>query len=268
MVRRAEQQDISHWVSSNKVQIDKKWKLYHSGFYEQENLPVQGMYISLALFHASLAGAKYLDLDPIEDVRIEFARASRCILKSFTMAYDDTDSDYQGEKSELGCTSEGDFIEGINYALMAADFDLAKELATWFRDPVNGKLMDAEINNYAHSLKSILVEDRDAALTLLKRQMDAYDSKPPKKRGYRKNYQTLTTALYGIADKNEKLFNQGLRMQLEFYQSYAEGEAKNTSEEFICDQAVALANLGIHNGLKVSAEQETLPKGLLMDAVS
>jgi len=52
-------------------------------------------------------------------------------------------------------------------------------------------------------------------------------------------------------------------MQLDFYQGDAQGELKDTDEEFICDYAVALANLGLHYGLAVIVEHATLPKGLM-----
>ena len=55
-------------------------------------------------------------------------------------------------------------------------------------------------------------------------------------------------------------------MQLEFYQGDAQGELKDTDEEFICDYAVALANLGLHHGLAVTVEHDTLPPGLLIRA--
>jgi len=69
--------------------------------------------------------------------------------------------------------------------------------------------------------------------------------------------------LLGIANQDGALFNKGLQMQLDFYQGDAQGELKDTDEEFICDYAVALANLGLHYGLAVIVEHATLPKGLM-----
>ena len=54
-------------------------------------------------------------------------------------------------------------------------------------------------------------------------------------------------------------------MIVNFYQKVALGEHRNTPYEFICDHAVALANLGLHHGLSVNVEHDTLPKGLLYD---
>ena len=286
-----DQEQIDHWITTAHEGIEGRWMRYKNGFYKKEDISVQSMYTGLALDHASLARAKFLNGDSIEEVHAEFANAARCILKSFTMAYDESDPDYVGDKwpaknphytglpdsvveakwldpvygqvswSEV---SEGTFIEGANYALMAADFDLAKELASWFRDPADGVLMAPEVNHYAHDLKSVLMEGRIKAHNRVKTHYETYLHTPPKRNDYKKNYYTLTTALYGIVDNNEALFNQGLMMQLEFYQGYAQGEAKNTTDEFICDHAVALANLGIHHGLNVTVEHDTLPKGLLV----
>ncbi|VAX00304.1 hypothetical protein MNBD_GAMMA20-1708, partial [hydrothermal vent metagenome] len=53
---------------------------------------------------------------------------------------------------------------------------------------------------------------------------------------------------------------------LSFYESYAQGEGKDTDYEFICSEAVALANLGLHFKLNVTAEHYTLPKGMLIES--
>ena len=259
-----EQEQIDHWIITALEGIEGSWKRYKDGFYKKEGIAVQCMYTGLALDHASLARAKFLNGDLIDEVRIEFANAARCILKSFTMAYDESDPDYQGEKADWVEVGETIAIDGFNFALMASDFGLAKELASWYRDRPDGRKMDPEVNHYAHDLKYVLRDGRMKAWNRLKTQFEAYMAKPPKRNDFRKNYYTLTTALFGIVDSNEERFNQGLRMQLEFYRGYARGEAKNTDEEFICDHAVALANLGIHYGLNVTVEFDTLPKGLLM----
>lgn len=96
----------------------------------------------------------------------------------------------------------------------------------------------------------------------MKTQRDAYLGKPSKRDDYRKNYYTLGIALLGIVNQDGALFNKDLQMQLDFYQ----GELKDTDEEFICDYAVALANLGLHYGLAVTVEHATLPKGLMAQA--
>ncbi len=285
-----EAQQIEHWLKTFSFQIDNKWKLFNSGFYEEEDLPIQGMYTSLAMFHASLARSKFLNGDPLAEVRIEFANAAKSILKSFTMAYDKSDPDYVGDKCPppnphytghkdsiveakwldpvYGQVSwsdvmETEFIEGVNYALMAGDFELTQQLAEWFRDPGDGDLMDIDVNRYAHALKHALLGGRQQGWGLLKVQLDDYAKKPPKSAGD-KNYFTLITILFGILEKDMEKFNEGLAAQLKFYQGYVRGEGKDTTEEFICDHAVALTNLGLHHGFHITVEHDTLPKGLLI----
>jgi len=147
---------------------------------------------------------------------------------------------------------------------MADDFTLAKELAGRFRDRPDGVRMDIEVNHHMHAFKHILIGEWRQARKLLKTQRDAYLGKPSKRNDYRKNYYTMSTALLGIVNKDKTLFNEGLRMQLELYRGQAQGELKDTTQEFVCDYAVALANLGLHHGLAVTAEQDTLPQGLLI----
>jgi len=251
---------IEHWFAFADKWIPRKKEKIASGEGKQAT------YTSLALIHASLARTKFLNGDPIDEVRAEFARAARAILKSFTMAYDETDPNYQGKKADLSCNSETIAIRGFNYSLMAADFNLSAELAKWFQTRPDDVKMDVEVNRYAHALKHALLGEHQQASVLLKTQREAYEAKPSKRNDYRKNYYTLSTALYGILEKDEALFNEGLQLQVVFYQGDARGELKDTDEEFICDYAVALGNLGIKYGLKVTVAHDTLPKGLLIQA--
>ena len=272
-----EQEQIDHWLQTAKERIERKRSLYKEGFYEQEQIPLQDHYTSLGGWHASHARAKFLNSDPLDEVRAEFAAAARHVMKSFTMAYDPTDPDYVGNKEPppeslgvaYGCVNwaqvdEITFTEGAGYALMAADFDLARTLAQWFRQRPDGRQKSIEVNQYAHALASTLKDNIEEAKRLMLLQTLGYEKKPAKGTGARANFFTLSTALIGILDCNDELFNQGLLAQLKFYQREAQGELKNTDEEFICDYAVALANLGLHRGLKVTVEYDTLPKGLLI----
>lgn len=274
-----DQEQIDHWLSNAKYQIDRKWKLYNEGYHKRKNISVQGMYTSLGMMHATLARAKFLNGDSLDEVRAEFSDAARHVLKCFTMAYDPNDPDYVGNKepppeclgSAYGYVSwskvdEITFTEGASYALMAADFDLARTLAQWFRRRPDGRQKSIEVNQYAHALAATLKDDIDEAKRLMTLQALGYTKKPAKGTGARANFFTLSTALIGILDRDDELFNQGLLTQLQFYQHEAQGEAKNTTYEFVCDDAVGLANLGLHHGLTVTVEYDTLPKGLLIKA--
>jgi hypothetical protein len=258
------QNQIDHWIAESHNAITEKWELRKSGFYEKENLPVQGMYCSLSSFHASLARAKFLNGDPLEEVHAEFANATRHVIKSFAMAYDESDPDYQGDAAELSWVSEGIGIEGMNWALMSADFKLAAEMAGHYRTRPDGDMLSLRSNRYANALALTIRDKRQPALELLVAQFEDYKKKPPKSPADR-NYYSLILALYGIVAGEREKFLEGLELQLKSYRGYAKGEGKDTDEEFICDHAVALAILGIHHGLEVTDEYEMLPKGLLID---
>ena len=76
---------------------------------------------------------------------------------------------------------------------------------------------------------------------------------------------TLSIALLGIVEKNEVRFNGELAAQLEFYEpETTHGEEQDTSEEFISNHAVALANLGLWAGLKLHTKHWLLPTDLLI----
>jgi len=259
-----EQQQIDSWIKMALDGLARTEEDFKSGFYEEEDISIQSVHVGTALLYAILARARFLNGDPIAEVRTEFATAARYILKSFTMAYDEKDPDYQGEKADWVEVGETIALDGFNFALMAADFTLTEELAGWFRDPPDGVCMDIEVNRYAHALKHALLGGWRQARELLTTQRDTYLGRPSKRNDYRKNYYTMSIALLGIVNRDAALFNKGLQMQLEFYQGDAQGELKDTDEEFICDYAVALANLGLRHGLTVTVEHDTLPQGLMI----
>jgi hypothetical protein len=258
-----EQQQIDHWLNNARYQIERTWRLNREGFHEKHGVSLQCVHTAVAGDHASLARAKFLNGDPIAEVRAEFANAARHILKSFRMAYDETDPDYQGEKADLSAVSETIAIDGLNFALMAADFDLAVELGRGYRDSPDGFSLGLDVNRYVNALAFTVRDRLEDARQRLQAQFDDYARKPPKSAADR-NYHSLVTALSGILERDAARFNEGLAAQLKIYQSYARGEARNTDEEFICDHAVALANLGLRRGLAVTAEHPTLPRGLLI----
>lgn len=259
-----DQEQIDHWIKVSQTQIDGDWERFKEGYYERKVIPIQSVYTGFGLLYASLGRAHFLNGEPEEYWRAPLREAARCIIKSFRMAYDPKDPDFQGDRVEWSEVSEGDAISGFKYALMAADFELAQTLASLFRDPGDGDTMHIEINDFAHALSKLLLGQRKEALALAEARMQVFERKPPTGYNYKTNYYTLMTTLYGILIRDTVLFNKGLLEQVNFYARYAKGEGKNTSEEYICDEAVALANLGLHEGLKVTVQDMRLPTGMLI----
>jgi hypothetical protein len=259
-----EQQQINHWLNNASYQIERVWRLNREGFHEKNNVSLQAVHVNVAGDHASLARAKFLNGDPLEEVRPEFANAARHVMKNFAMAYDENDADYQGDAAKLNWVSETNGIEGMNWALMSADFNLAAEMAAHYRTRPDGDMLSLRSNRYANALALTIRNERQLALELLTTQFEDYKKKPPKSPAAR-NYYSLILALFGILTQDRERFLEGVELQLKIYRSYAKGEGKDTDEEFICDHAVALANLGIHHGLEVTDEYEMLPKGLLIE---
>ncbi|MFW5444183.1 MAG: hypothetical protein ACKE51_07750, partial [Methylococcaceae bacterium] len=234
-----EQQQIDHWLNVASGDLERRKTHTQDGFYERENLYVQGLYTGYAGIYADLARTMFLNGELNIAFRAEFSNASRNMLKSFTMAYDKNDPDYVGDKEtpadytgtyfdrpqygyvDWSSVEALDAINGFNWALMAGDFELGKELANWFQDSPDEKRDDA-ITRYAHAMKYALIGShvREAGKTLLMQTIDKCRKKPPKG-GWKLNFYTLSLALYGILDKDQALFNEGLALQLQFYQAEA-----------------------------------------------
>ncbi len=269
-----EQHQIDHWLKVAEEFVEDIEKERYSDYYEKEDLPRQAFYTGLGSAYADLARAQFLNGEPPEIFRENFSKGAGYILKNFKMAYDETDPDYVGDKPPTdhsgfgyGCVSwfkvgETKFIEGVHYAFMAGDFNTARELAKLFRNRPDGRMLDIEVNRYAHALKHALLNDIELAKAELTPTIESLikTSKDP----FKLKHILLSISLYGILDNDEAAFNKGLELYLDFDQKYAQGEEKDTDYEFVCDEAVALANLGIHFNLNVTVEFYRLPKGLLL----
>ncbi len=285
--QRPEQQQIDDWLKSSQWSIDKIWNSFHNGSYEAEGIPIQMMYTSLANAHAELARVQCLNGEPHKVFRGSFSKAAGYTIKSFKMAYDQTDPDYIGDKelpdvsfSAYGyvnwqSVSEPEFIKGIYYALMGADFEIARELAQLFRNPGDGVLCGKQTNRYAHALKFAVMGEKDAGKKLLKQTLNELESAElslPDILELSEN-----RPLYAILDNDEALFHRDEEPWLEFafkqwhlvdflpaFSDRNKEKGTKPTDFFGEDYAVALVNLAIYYDMKVKIDHLNLPKDLIL----
>lgn len=259
-----DQEQIDHWLKVSRdsfARVEQNWK---NGFYTDRGISPQTVFSGNAMDYASLGREQFLNGDSLEQVRDSYRKAGTSVLRAFKIIYDPTDEYYDAQTKSLDAVYETRFMEGAFYALIANDYSLAKELATIFQTHPKGPFMDPEVCDFCFGLKYTLLDDDQQALSILKPRLEKYLKKPPKG-GYKRNYYTLTTALTGILEKDDGQFNEGLEMQLKFYKGQIPSEYKNLSYEFVCDDATALANLGLHRGLNLTIENDLIPPGLLIE---
>ena len=266
-----DREDVEWWIQFSLESVAKRQKIIEAG--ERDLAIYTGMYLS----YMTLGRARYLHgvwfqslstRAAVKDARAAFQKAAECIEMSFRMAYDPTLPEYVGDQADWSCVMETDGLDGFTSVLMASDFALARRFAPWPRPAPDGKRMDEEVCNYVDALQAYLLNDPATATQLLSRNLDKFKKRPSSK-GFRLNYHTLSMALLGIVEKNDVRFNGGLAAQLEFYERFETGvnsENEDTSQEFICDDAVALANLGLWAGLKLQTKHRLLPTDLLINS--
>ncbi len=258
------------WIEISLKGIEKRRKRIEAG--ERD----QAFYTSMHLDYMTLGRARYLHgvwfqslstRAAVKEARAAFQKAAECIEMSFRMAYDPALPEYLGDKSDWCRVDEVYAISGFNAAFMASDFALARRFAPWPRRSPDDDPMDVEVCNYVDALQACLLNDPGTAAQLLRRNLDKFKQRPSSK-GWRLNYHTLSMTLLGIVEKNAVRFNGGLAAQLEFYERFEIGlnsENDGTSEEFICNDAVALANLGLWAGLKLHTKHRLMPTDLFIN---
>lgn len=262
-MKKPDQEDIKLWVNLAQEEIAESIELEKDGFYEKEKIPRQSVLYGFSSDYASLARALFLNGSPIEEVRANYITAARYIIKSFKMAFDKTDPDYLGKASENAALMETVVIEGFNYSLIGGDFETGRELAHWYYDRPNGKTMEPDVNRYAHALKHALLGEKEEGKALLSLTLEEYQARPTKDPADI-NYFTMSLALHSILNNDEKHFNEGLELQLKLYETIARGEIRDTDEAYICENAVALANLGIGFDMEVTVKHDLMPEALLL----
>ena len=277
-----DREDAEWWIEHSLKQIAKEQKNIDAG--ERD----QAIYTSMHLDYMSLGRARYLHgiwfqslstRAVVKEARAAFQKAAECIEMSFRMAYDPTLPEYVGDQADWGRVTETRAISGFNAAFMASDFALARRFAPWPRPPPDGVRMDADVCNFVDALQAYLLNDAATATRLLRENFKRFeqhkarlqdgdeDAQEDEEEGGVTNYHTMSTALLGIVEKNERRFNGGLAAHLELYERDDIGphsENYGTDEEFICDHAIALANLGLWAGLKLYTKHRLLPTDLLI----
>jgi hypothetical protein len=256
---------LEHWLKTAQYEIKNAEQLRREGFYERKKIPMQSHYSGLASDHADFGRSRCLNNEPIEIIRREFSQAADYMIRVFRMAYDPDDPEFAGENTAWHRIGETSAIKGMNWALMSGSRDKAREMAHWWQNVPDKETMHEVINHYTFALKHAILGGREQAEELMDISMLYYTEHPPKGHNFRHNYYTLSLTMQGIVTKNEKKFNEGLTLQLKLYESEAMNEENyNVPEGYICDHAVALANLGIFYGLKVTTTHMLLPPGLLI----
>ena len=224
----------------------------------------QATWQSLGLSLLGLGRALFLHGDPLERVRETFREAGKAFERTFIMAYDKSSPLYLGRRSDPTTVTDTTALDGLNAALMAGDFQLARQLAKWVPQEPTDPSTPAETKLYTRGLQHLLLGKPDKAKDLVDQVLRKHGNKLPKKGGYARNYFTLCSALAGLLDKDEVKFNEGLRQQAEFYKAIAHGENQDTAEEHLCDHLVALGNLGAEYEVEVTGEVPFLPRELLL----
>jgi hypothetical protein len=259
--------EIAHWLKVDQYQIERTKRLRREGFYEKEKIPIQSYHSGLASWHADLGRSRFLNDEAIQNIRKEFSQAADYMIKVFRMAYDPDEPEYAGDGVEWSHVVETTAIDGMNWALMSGSRDKAREMARWWQNRPEKKTKHEVTNRYTFALQHAILGGREQAEELMNISMLYYAGHPPKGHNFQHNYYTLSLTVQGIVTKDEKKFNEGLALQLKFYEGEALSEENyNVPEGYIDDDAVALANLGIFYGLKVTTTHMLLPPGLLIQA--
>lgn len=227
----------------------------------------QRFHTGMASWWAHRARAQFLHEDPLDNIRASFHKAAELMEISFIMAYDETSPLYVGNTDQVDWSDVDEVccLEMMNWALLSTDFDYAATVARWVRPSPDDAPMGIEVCNYVYALKYCLLGDWQQADDLVSDTFRRHPNGEPPKRGYPRNYYTLSWALAGILRQDDALFNDGLAHHLAFYRGYAEGEAADTDEQYVCDNATALAVLAKKTGRIVTVAGDYLASPLFAD---
>lgn len=264
--------------------------------------PDHTLYNTLAAWNIALGQIQFLETGETEAVRQLFLKASELVRKSFSVVYNVDDPDYPINPCSLEEITAVKGIDGFHAAFMAGDFEAARKMADWLRfseelpDAMKAgydQLMNSEesemdghefevamldqANDYALALKNLFVGNRAEAKVLTEKVLKSFQTGEAQEKlkqlkeeslfveDAHFDYEGLCATLLGILDNNEERFNQGLEMLLRSHQEkIVEEDILFPMGEFFAASPLAMANLGIHQGLAVSVQSNLLPEKLII----
>ncbi len=216
--------------------------------------------------HMELGRALYLKGDPVKEVRNEFIQAASQIEAMFREI---SAAPNQPVSTLNQLAAEVHALEGLVATLMANDLDAARRLSTTIQGaPEHSEAGDPPLDERGNFMRTLMhyldgrTLDTQESLRLSSR---AYRNRRLSGMDARTYYFTLHTSLHGIVERNANLFNTGLAAHLEFYEWMLRNNGSEIDQpvNFICDTALALANLGLAARLKVWTRHMLLPTALL-----
>lgn len=216
--------------------------------------------------HMGLGRALYLKGDPVKEIRNEFVLAASQIEAMFcevSAAPNPVISTFNRHAAEVHA------LEGLVASLMANDLDAARRLSTTIQGlPESSEDGDSPLDERRHFLRTLMrYLDGQTFDTQesLRQSTRIYRNRRLSEMDARTYYFTLHTMLHGIVERNANLFNTGLAAHLEFYEWMLRNNGSEIDRpvSFICDTALAFANLGLAARLKVWTRHMLLPTTLL-----
>jgi hypothetical protein len=264
-------EQVEFWVANANKWIDK----YNKQFIEKGIKKYQAISVALAGEYLYLGLAKSLRVDAIGEVRQAFYHSAECIETSFRIAYDESHTNFLGDKADLVAVTITDAIDGFHAALLAADFEAGKRLAVWAQIPSdeiddagNPKHSQSLVANYMHALKYIFLGDNTKALDYAYATEKWFEKKgEPTKNRFHRNFFHRCRLVRAILEKDPDLFKTSMEVQLKSHAWEAvHDDIADTPEAYIYVDGVALCNLAIHKGNKINFEAGVIPERLLIGA--
>ena len=127
-----------------------------------------------------LGRALFLHGEPIERAREAFRNAARGFERIFIMAFDESSPHYLGRGANPSAVSDDGAIDGLNAALMGADFEQAGRLARWVPPEPSDPGTPAEVRQYTRALQHLLLGKPEEARALVARTLRKYEGRPPR----------------------------------------------------------------------------------------
>lgn len=260
---------LNQWLNELRTQIDE----YEAELVDGDVEFKQSAYGNLAQSFAKKGRLLYLhDVNPTE-IHQAYQEAANMMEKNFIMAYDQSSPDYIGDTDSIhwGWVDYNAAIDMIVWSLMGGDFDQTKRVAKWMDDPTAKDTYDEEYEELmqdagwlVETLREVIInqdENRNESVLELASNIRNQFRKIPDNR----HYYAMGQVIIGIINRDELLIAQGLNLQLHYYTQYIERQKNKDDTCYLCEDAVAFANLALHNDLVVRVQSLYLPSSLLIN---
>lgn len=250
------QDTMNQWLT----EIDEQITLYENTLSEADFK--QDYYAHLATLYAAQGRMQYLGEDNPVFYETSYRQAVYYMEQNYRMVYDSNFPEYIGDTDEANWdwVDENAGLDLLIWTMMGGEFDKLEQLSQLIEIPPCEQISyDEEYDETMHDagwLLSTMCEffkrNSKEAMMEARQIVKHYQDVAPKSTHPNRHYYGITKVITGIINRDRLEVEEGISLQLNYHQQFAESQNNKDSICYVCEDAIAMAKLAYHHNIFIS----------------